>query len=159
MSLDANSLNVPGGKPAPSKNATHPVRRILLVDYDPAICALCSEVLTSYGYRVDTAQDGEAGWGLLHAASQATDGYDLLITDNNLPSLSGVELIKKARSRRMTLPVILASGTAPANREWFQFSEVLQLSSILPKPFSPDELVQTVKEVLHWSGVPRSQSS
>ena len=155
----AKSRKASGAKAAPGKSTGHPVPRILLVDCDPALRVRCSEVLTGSGYRVDTAGAGAAGWRLLHAASRAPDGYDLLIADNRLPKLSGVELIKKARAQSMTLPVILASGTAPADREWFQFIGPLQLASILPKPFSADELVQMVKEVLHWSTSQHGQSA
>jgi YesN/AraC family two-component response regulator len=57
---------------------------------------------------VDTAEDGEFGWEALQAKN-----YDLLITDNNMPKVSGLELVKKLRSARMALPVILASGAMP----------------------------------------------
>ena len=59
-----------------------------------------------------------------------------------MPKMSGVELIQKLHSTRMTLPVIMASGALPKN------SEQLQLAAVVPKPFAPDELLQTVKEVL-----------
>ena len=130
---------------APVKSQTHLPQRILVVDDDTAIRQLNSEVLFRSGYRVDTAEDGDAGWKVLHAVKYDSDSYDLLITDYNMPKVSGVELIEKLRSARMTLPVILASGAPPTN------TDRLQLAAILPKPFSPDELVQTVKEALHWS--------
>ena len=57
-------------------------------------------------YQVDTARDGAAGWEALHAKS-----YDLLIVDNNMSKLSGVELVKK-----LTLPVLLASAAIPRRR-------------------------------------------
>ena len=136
---------------APAKSQTHPPRRILVVEDKTDIRQLYSEVLIRSGYRVDTAEDGEAGWKVLYAARHDPDSYDLLITDNNMAKLSGVELIKKLRSARMTLPVILASGSAPMNTEW------LQLAALLPKPFSPDQLVQTVNEVLHPANRDREQ--
>ena len=117
--------------------------RILVVDDDKVFRLSTAALLRADGYEVDTAEDGEAGWKVLHAVRYDPDCYDLLITDNNMPKLSGVELIKKLRFERMILPVILASGSAPINTGW------LQLEAVLPKPFSLDQLVQTVKEVLH----------
>jgi DNA-binding response OmpR family regulator len=122
---------------------TNPPLRILVVDDDTDTRELNFEVLIRSGYQVDTAKDGEAAWQMLDAVRHTPAGYDLLITDNKMPKLSGVELIQKVRSAPMTLPVILASGTAPLN------TVSLQLAAILPKPFSPDQLVETVKDVLH----------
>ena len=125
------------------KEWTHPPQRILVVEDDADTRKVYSTVLLRSGYQVDTAEDGEAGWQVLHGVSYSPDSYDLLITDNQMPKLSGVELIQKLRSAQITLPVILASGTVPIN------TEQLRLDAVLRKPFSPDQLVQTVKEVLH----------
>lgn len=122
---------------APTGNPTNSSRRILLVEDDADLRELSSRVLIRSGYQVDTAEDGEAGWKALQAVS-----YDLLITDNNMPKMSGLTLIKNVRSARMALPVIIASGTTPRGMEQ------LLCATILPKPFSPDQLVQAVKEVL-----------
>lgn len=123
-------------------------QRILVVEDEGAIRQICSEALVRSGYQVDAAEDGEAGWNALNAASLDANGYDLLITDNRMPWLSGVELIQKLRSARMELPVILASGALPAN------ADGLHLAAILPKPFSQDQLLQTVRHVLH---VPKNE--
>src|SRR6185369_4261945 len=72
--------------------------------------------------------------------------YDLLITDNRMPRVTGLELIKKLRSEDMTLPVILASGTVPV--EELNRHPWLQLDASLPKPFTITQLLETVKTVL-----------
>jgi len=115
--------------------------RILLVDDDRAIRVMSGKVLLRSGYQVDTAEDGQAGWEALQANS-----YDLLITDNNMQRLSGVELVKKLRSAQMTLPVVLASGTL--DTEELNRSPWLQVAASLLKPFTTDQLLEVVKEVL-----------
>ena len=60
--------------------------------------------------------------------------------------MSGVELVKKLRSARMTLPVILASGELPT--EELDRNPWLQLATTLVKPFSRGQLLKTVREVL-----------
>jgi DNA-binding response OmpR family regulator len=120
----------------------NPPYRILVVEDDISIRHLSSSVLKSSGFQVDTAEDGAAGWEALH-----TNSYDLLITDNNMPKLSGVELVQKLRSAHMTLPVVMASGaipTAALNR-----NPSLELAATLAKPFTMDELLGTVKKALH----------
>ena len=126
-----------------SVSSTHPPMRILLVDDDADLRKLYAHVLTISGYEVDTAEDGEAGWHVLYAESFTPDGYDLLITDNSMPKLTGVGLIKKVRSAGLNLPIILASGNAPDD------VESLRLAAVLPKPFMADDLLQTIEKVFH----------
>jgi DNA-binding response OmpR family regulator len=129
------------GAPTPTQGQTNPSRRILFVDDNIAVREASAKVLICSGYHVDVAEDGEAGWKALHATS-----YDLLITDHNMPKLSGVELVKKLRSAHMKLPVVLASGALPM--EELSQNPWLQFAATLLKPFTIDELLQTVKEVL-----------
>jgi DNA-binding response OmpR family regulator len=82
----------------------NPAFRILLVDDDPDICQLNSKALLKHGYEVDVAEDGETGWAELQ-----NNRYNLLITKNDLPKLTGVGLLKKVRSACMPLPVIMVT--------------------------------------------------
>ena len=118
----------------------NPPRRILVVDDDSDIRQLSTEVLIHSGYVVDAAADGAAAWEALQIKA-----FNLLITDHNMPRLTGVELVKKLRSARMALPVILATGLPTA--ELVQ-NPSLQLAAMLPKPFSIEELLETVSVVL-----------
>jgi len=121
--------------------------RILVVEDDISVRHVSTSVLKSSGFQVDAAEDGAAGWDALH-----TNSYDLLITDNIMPKLSGVELIQKLRSEHMTLPVVMASGEIPA--EALNRNPSLELAAILVKPFTKDELLGTVKKALHTAEVP-----
>jgi len=98
-------------------------------------------VLSRSGYHVVAVEDGEKGWSALHAG-----GFDLLITDNDMPNLTGVELVKKVRTARMALPVILTTGVMPD--EELKRHPWLQIAATLLKPFSIEELLQTVADVL-----------
>ena len=89
---------------------------------------LCTRVLRDFGYQTETANDGAAAWKALQA-----NVYDLLITDNNMPRVSGVELVKKVRSARMALPVILVSGNLPTGE--LESNPWLQPVATLAKPF------------------------
>lgn len=76
-------LQVPEDRPPKSKEAA---RRILLVDDDASIRHLNTKMLIRAGYEVDDAADGEAGWEALQAKR-----YDLLITDNFMPKVTGID--------------------------------------------------------------------
>jgi DNA-binding response OmpR family regulator len=126
----------PGGLPAGRKHKSLS-KRILVVDDDNVVRCLYRDILVGSGYQVDLAEDGAAGGEALQAAS-----YDLLITDNKMPKVSGMELIQKLRSNHLTLAVIMASGTPPA-------AELkIHLAATLLKPFTLEELLTTVKKVL-----------
>ena len=64
--------------------------------------------------------------------------------------LSGVELVKKVRSARMTLPVILASGALPTDE--LNRNPWLQPVATLVKPFTGGQLLETVNELLEQPG-------
>ena len=123
-----------------------PHRRILAVDDDRLIRQLNCEVLTRNGYHVDTAQDGEAGWQALHAVRDSSESYDLLITDHDMPGLSGVDLVKRLRAVRMSLPVVFASGKLPTDA--FTRIHWLQPAAMLLKPYTVAELLETVEAIL-----------
>jgi CheY-like chemotaxis protein len=126
---------------------TSPPHRILVVEDEPDIRRLNAEVLKRSGYKVDTAEDGKAGWKALHAVRHAPESYDLLITDHEMPGLTGLALIQKVRASRMALPVIMATGRLPAE-ELFDRYPWLQPVAMLPKPYSVEQLVGTVEAVL-----------
>jgi len=144
---DVRLLQTEDSAAAQARSQAIPSNRILLIDDDSDLRLLSAEVLVHSGYQVDTAEDGAAGWEALHAKS-----YDLLITDNSMPKVSGVELVKKLRSARMALPVILASGAVPT--EELDRNPWLQPVATLVKPFSAGQLLETVNEVLSQSTVP-----
>jgi len=139
--MKENKISLAGGPAcALLQREPNPPRRILVVDDDSDIRQLSTEVLIHSGYVVDAAADGAAAWEALQIKA-----FNLLITDHNMPRLTGVELVKKLRSARMALPVILATGLPTA--ELVQ-NPSLQLAAMLPKPFSIEELLETVSVVL-----------
>lgn len=120
---------------------TSPPARILVVEDDIFIRQLNTEVLLRSGYEVDVAEDGAAAWDTLQH-----NRYDLLITDNNMPKLSGVDLVKKLRDEDMTLPVIMATGALPVAE--LEQKPRLHLTALLLKPYTIEELLGTVKAIL-----------
>jgi CheY-like chemotaxis protein len=127
---------------APLQCPTKWPSRILVVDDDRDVRRISAHALMGSGYHTVTAEDGAAAWEALQIKA-----FDLLITDHNMPKLTGVELVRKLRSARMALPVILATGKLPT--EALAQNPSLQLAAMLPKPFSIDELLETVRVVLH----------
>ena len=113
-----------------------------MVDYDVSALKFSTKVLGHQGYKVDTAEDGAAAWEIL-----GTGKYDLLITDNNMPKVTGVELLKKLHASGMAVPAILATGALP--EEEFARNPEIKPAATLLKPYTLAEFLRTVKRVLH----------
>jgi len=127
---------------APVRGRTNSPHRILVVDDNSDIRQLSVDVLADSGYDVEAAQDGAAGWEALQA-----DDYDLVITDNKMPRMTGIEMIEKLRAAHMSLLVIMATGNLPAYE--FARKPWLKPDATLQRPFSNDDLLATVKKILH----------
>jgi len=120
---------------------TNPLRRILVVEDDQDIRCLNTELLMLSGYHVRAAEDGAAAWDALR-----DDSFDLVITDQSMPRMSGVELLEKLRSAGTELPVLMATGAVPEHV--FNRQPWLRPTAMLLKPYTAEELLRNVKEVL-----------
>ncbi len=115
--------------------------RILVVENERDLRQITAEVLIDAGYQVEVAENGGAAWDALQLSK-----YDLLITDQFMPKMSGVALLKKIHAARMTLPVIMATGFLPT---WeFALHTWLQPVKMLLKPYSFAKLLGMVKSAL-----------
>jgi DNA-binding response OmpR family regulator len=128
---------------APTREPTNPSHRILVVDDDSELRQLSIDVLTAANYNVEGAKDGAEGWDALQANH---NNYDLIITDNHMPRMTGVELIEKLRSAHLTHRVIMATGELLTlefdRRPW------LKPDAMLQRPYTNDALLEAVKNVL-----------
>ena len=94
------------GRADQSAAGTPRTPRILVVDDSITVRELERHLLQSQGYEVDVAVDGIEGWNALRLG-----GYDLVISDIDMPRLNGIELVKKIRedARLNQLPVMILS--------------------------------------------------
>ncbi len=124
-----------------AQKSNQPPHRILVVDDDNDVRQLSVDVLSGCGYEVDAAKDGADGWAALQAR-----GYDLVITDNKMPRMTGIEMIEKLRTACMISRVIMATGNLPVfeltRKPWLKPDATLQ------RPFSNEALLTTVKKIL-----------
>jgi DNA-binding response OmpR family regulator len=118
-----------------------------VVEDDGDIRRLNTDALTHYGYRVDTAQDGATGWDAIQH-----NRYDLMVTNNEMPDVTGIDLLKKLHAARRAVPVIMATAVLPADE--FTRHPWLQTAAMLIKPYTVGELVLAVREILLEAGDP-----
>ena len=81
--------------------------RVLYVDDEEAIVLLTKRLLERHGYQVTGFNDPRAA---LAAVQAAPEHFDLVVTDYNMPGLSGLELAEALKALRPTLPVLMISG-------------------------------------------------
>jgi DNA-binding response OmpR family regulator len=111
--------------------------RILVVEDDPLIREIVVEALREEGYDVIHASNGEEAmaWCRRRVA-------DVLVTDIKLPGqMDGWQIAEQCRARDPELPVIYATGFSPVR------ARPVPGSLSLRKPFSPDEIVQAVRQL------------
>ena len=134
---DEAAWPVPPGRP----DATSAASRILVVDDDAVIRDFLERMLRRVEYRVRCAEDGEAGWEALRA-----DRFDVLITDHEMPRLTGLELLRRVRATPLNVPVILISGKIPGAET--DLVRLLPPGVALAKPFSFANLLAKVRSFL-----------
>lgn len=114
-----------------------PPVRVLVVEDSPNSRALLCEMLAVLGYKAHTASSAEEGIALLK-----TDRFDVLLTDINLPGLSGIDLAKTAVTIVPGIKIVFVSGYGFLISDKSDFDFFL-----LPKPFGLDQLRYALNHV------------
>lgn len=132
-------------KPAASPNKIQVAgsEHILLVDDEDSITSLGKKSLQRLGYQVTIASDGQIA---LDIFLKNPGLYDMVVTDQTMPNLTGDLLAHEVLKLRPDMPIILCSGhnteVTPEN------SESIGIRRFMYKPYGPKELAQLIREVL-----------
>jgi CheY-like chemotaxis protein len=110
---------------------------VLVVDDEPAVLEVLSQVVEDLGHDVLQARDGEEALGLARAKRP-----QLVVTDHVMPRLSGLELCRRLRSDEVlkNTPVILLSGVLPQG--------IPEASAFLHKPFEITDFEALIRKSL-----------
>ena len=117
---------------------------ILLVEDEPSVRLLTQHILRTHGYTVHEAEDAFQAMDLIR---RNTLHIDLLITDLVMPGMNGKELAMRLRSHFADLKVLYMSGYS--DNLPVTGSETQGPTAFLQKPFSPEDLIRLVREILH----------
>ena len=118
-----------------------PLPRLLLVEDDPDLAAMLSDLLTSVGYLVEVARDGQRG---LHLG--LSRDFDVMLLDRGLPAVDGLDLLGRLAARGRRAPTLVLSALAqPRDRV-----DGLDAGAedYLGKPFDVDELLARLRALL-----------
>jgi CheY-like chemotaxis protein len=123
------------------------LRRVLVVDDDPAVRKSFDRVLTGKGYAVITAENGEEALRKLNE-----EKYDLVYSDIRMPGMSGLEVAEKVRARRPWTPVVIITGYGTDIAE--ERAKAAGVSKFLHKPLSPAMIEDSARDVLAVPAAP-----
>jgi two-component system cell cycle sensor histidine kinase/response regulator CckA len=117
--------------------------KVLLVEDEDAVRIVAARVLRNQGYTVIPARNGTEALGVVEEHGPS---LDLILTDVVMPDMSGLELAGQLRARWPELQLIYMSGYAEGDKLDSRFE--VAGGFFLQKPFSAEDLVLRVREVL-----------
>jgi len=118
---------------------------LLVVDDEKVVCDSCSRILAGRGLAVETSTDPRKG---LELAS--TKDYAAVLLDLKMPALDGLEFLKELRKKQKDVRVMIITGYSTTENA----AACMRLGAVdfIPKPFSPDELLEAVGRLVQLPG-------
>ena len=123
-------------------------KKVLVVDDEIHIVHVVAIKLRNNGFEVVTAENGAKAFDLA-----CQEKPDIIVTDYQMPVMSGLELVGKLRDCEQTknIPVIMLTARSFAVDD--EQKKQLQISDCLSKPFSPKDLLRTIEDILYHNAV------
>lgn len=124
-------------------------KNILIVDDSPTLRASVNFVLTSGGYNVFQADNGEAGLNKLDEIRKKGERVNLIISDVNMPKMNGIEFLRNVKDKKSLfkfIPVIILTTEREdtLKRQGREYGA----AGWMTKPFKPDLLLSVIKKFI-----------
>lgn len=146
--IDPAALSL--AQPAISKNRG----QIIVVDDEVSVSSFISEVLRSHGFDAVVFNDPIKAQSYL---SSNIANISLMITDQRMPGLNGVELATHALALRESLPIVLITGYSDVDK--LEEAKALGIEHVLSKPFHISEMLECVHSLLDRSDIAATNAS
>ena len=121
---------------------------ILVVDDELSISKMLKKILTSYGYRVTTMNNGNDA---LEAFRKTPDKFDLVVSDMTMPKMTGLQLASEIRAIKADFPIIVCSGFSDQIK--VKDPNKLGISLFIEKPISSANIALAVRKVLEKNSI------
>jgi len=119
-------------------------RKILIVDDNPNMSVLLSDILEIFEYVGAQAIDGEDALEKLKS-----DEYALVFTDLRMPKMDGIDLLKAIKNEHPNLPVVVITGYSLGETQNMLLTQ--RADGFLNKPFKVNEIKELLEKLLNFS--------
>lgn len=116
---------------------------VMVIDDDKFVRDLLTTWLRNIGHEVSSFDSGETAMRALRARA---DAFDVVVSDQTMPKMTGLDVTRRVRALRQDLPIVLCTGYSGALEEGE--SESAGVHSVLVKPFSQDALASALDRAL-----------
>lgn len=116
--------------------------KIMFVDDEKMIRQLVEKFLIRTGLEVVMVEDGMKAWDIFNEHND----FDLVVTDQNMPSMTGTELAKKILSVDPDFPIILCTGYSETTSE--EDASELGIAKYINKPIVISELLENIDKII-----------
>jgi PAS domain S-box-containing protein len=124
-------------------------KHILFVDDEPALVHMTTRLLERLGYRVTALTDSTKA---LKIFKEAPSSFDLVITDQTMPDMTGLALAPKLLAVRTDLPIILCTGFSETVSS--ETAKEAGIREFIMKPITGGEMARAIRRVLEqWEGI------
>lgn len=115
--------------------------KILVVDDDPIVLDSCRLVLEAEGFDIASVPSADKA-----LETMENDDFDLLLVDVKMPEHDGMYLMQEIEKKWPQIPIVVMSGYPTP--ETIANGMKMGAAKFIPKPFTPDELLETVRQVI-----------
>lgn len=120
------------------------IGKALIVDDNVALARVTQFALTRAGFQTSIAGNGRLALNLV-----AAESFDIIVTDQQMPEMTGLEFLERLRTLPgyATTPIILLTAKG-LELELPRIQQELDINAVFPKPFSPSAVVETACQLL-----------
>jgi CheY-like chemotaxis protein len=132
-----------GGRLKPAARPGKGKRRILFVDDEEALVEIGKQMLERLGYEVIAEKDSVRA---LKQFQRDPAHFDLVITDQTMPNMTGIELAKRMMSIKKDIPIILCTGFSEVISS--ESAKAMGIREFVMKPIIKSEMAETIRRVI-----------
>jgi two-component system OmpR family response regulator len=121
-------------------DSTQRIRRVLVVDDQPALLKAVATILEGAGFQVFTAKNGREA-----SAMASEHQVDLLITDLAMPDEDGIELVRRLKAEGHEMKIIAMSGTF--GPDLLKMAQLLGADATISKPMKASQLLDCIRKL------------
>lgn len=130
----------------PKNESLNGRERIMVVDDEPQLVALWTELLQSYGYEIVPFSSSLGAW---ESFRDEADRFDLVLLDQTMPGMTGAELAENILRERPDIPIIMATGFSESMTP--ETARRIGISDFVYKPILGNDLAMAIRKALDRS--------